>query len=150
MADSIIFSLKGTFLSWEPTEEAGSSIWFWPLPWALERGGGPSVRPEACPFPRSMGGIPVLGWKFGLSKKFVWGREGLALDQRPDLFLLRIRGCHDLTPFLYHVRYFAHLLECLSQRRETYHQEGLYHNHYYYHFYYFEDLILELDLFPYH
>ena len=52
MADSTMSSLKGTFVPREPMEEEGSGIWFQPLPGALERGGGPTVRPEACSLPR--------------------------------------------------------------------------------------------------
>ena len=53
-------------------EEAGSCIQFQPLPTALERGGGPIVRPEACPLPRNPPGgkIPLLVLRLGLSQKF--------------------------------------------------------------------------------
>ena len=50
-ADSTMSSLKGMFLTWEPTEKASFGIWFQPLPGALQRRGGPIARPEGHPLP---------------------------------------------------------------------------------------------------
>ena len=94
--------------------------------------------------------IPVLEWKLGLFQKFAWGRKDSALNWRPNLFLSRIGDCNNLTPFLCYMRYSAHLLVYFSQKKGNLPQEGLYHNHYHYSFYYCEDLVLDLDLFPYH
>ena len=52
------------------------------------------------------------------------GRKGLALDQRHDLFFLRIKGCHNLTLFLYNMRYFSHLLVWLFQKEGRYQKKA--------------------------
>ena len=133
-------------------EEVGSGIQFQHLPGALKRGGGPSVRPETHPIPSDLLGGRFQQWVGSLAspRNSHRGRKGLALDQRLQLFLLGIKGCHDLTPFLYHVRYFSHLFGCFPKKEGKILQEGLYHDCYYYHFSYFEDLTLDLDLFSYH
>ena len=133
--------LKGTFLPWEPMEEAGSGNFFQLLPWDLKRGGGSIVRSEAHPLPRnpSEGDDSVAGVKAWPLPE-IHMRKDLALNWRPNLFLSSIRDWHNPTPFLYHMRYSAHLLGYFFQKEVHLLQEGLYHSHY--HFYYFEDFVL--------
>ena len=104
---------------------------------------------KSSPKKSTRGKIPMPEWKLGLFQKFAWGRKDLALNYRLNLFLLRVKDCHDSTPFLYHMRCSTPLLGYFPKKEGNLPQEGLYHIHYY-HFYYFGDLVLDLNLFLYH
>ena len=92
----------------------------------------------------------MLEHKFGLYQRFAWGRNNLILNWRPDLFLSRIRDGHNSTPFLYHVRYCVHLLLYFFLKGGCLLHGGYYQNHYHYHSYHCEDLVLDLNQFPYY